>query len=196
METQKIINLLNDSSNVESKFATKKWYDIKSQTVKIKYVQNNYIKFKKENIKSSLCDYSDAFTLVKRHIAVTVNNNTDVAFKNCSPFSTRQKLMLCLLIKQIIFTLQCLCTIWSNIVIIIQIHHEAYGSLKEMKFQLIIMLIWVLIILNHLNINNSKSFKYKASLVGKTANAVNNTNSSVKDTKIVVPLQYFSNFWR
>ena len=44
METQKIINLLNDSSNVESKFATKKWYDIKSQTVKIKYVQNNYIK--------------------------------------------------------------------------------------------------------------------------------------------------------
>ena len=111
METHKIINLLNDSSNVESKFATKKWYDIKSQTVKIKYGQNNYIKFEKENIKSRLCDYSDAFTLVKRHIAVTVNNNTDVAFKNCSPFSTRQKLMLCLLMKQIIFTLQCLCTI-------------------------------------------------------------------------------------
>ena len=26
METQKIINLLNDSSNEESKFATKNWY--------------------------------------------------------------------------------------------------------------------------------------------------------------------------
>ena len=31
METQKIINLLNDSSNDESKYATKKWYAIDSQ---------------------------------------------------------------------------------------------------------------------------------------------------------------------
>ena len=47
-----------------------------------------------------------------------------------------------------------------------------------------------------LTINNSQSFKYKAALLGKTANAVNNTNSSVKETKIVVPLKYLSNFWR
>ena len=33
---QKIINLLNDSSNEESKFATKKWYVIDSQTIKDK----------------------------------------------------------------------------------------------------------------------------------------------------------------
>ena len=37
METQKIINLLNDSSNEESKFATKKWYAIDSQATKGKY---------------------------------------------------------------------------------------------------------------------------------------------------------------
>ena len=30
----------------------------------------------------------------------------------------------------------------------------------------------------------------------KTANAVNNTSSSVKNIKIVVPLKYLSNFWR
>ena len=47
-----------------------------------------------------------------------------------------------------------------------------------------------------LTIDNSQSFKYKAALVGKTADAVNNTNSSVKNTKIVVPLKYLSNFWR
>ena len=47
-----------------------------------------------------------------------------------------------------------------------------------------------------LSINNSESFKYKAAFVGKTAGTVNNTNSSVKDTKIVVPLKYLSNFWR
>ena len=44
-----------------------------------------------------------------------------------------------------------------------------------------------------LTIDNSQSFKYKAALLGKTANAVNNTNSSVKDAKIVVPLKYLSN---
>ena len=47
-----------------------------------------------------------------------------------------------------------------------------------------------------LSIYNSKSFKYKPALAGKPANTVNNTNSSVKDTKIVVPLKYLSNFWR
>ena len=47
-----------------------------------------------------------------------------------------------------------------------------------------------------LTINNSRSFKYKAALLGKTANAVNNKNSSVKDAKIVVPLKYLSNFRR
>ena len=61
METQKIINLLNDSSNEESKFATKKWYVIDSQTAKGKYKQGDTIKFETETIKSNLCDYSDVF---------------------------------------------------------------------------------------------------------------------------------------
>ena len=47
-----------------------------------------------------------------------------------------------------------------------------------------------------LTINNSQSFKYKATLLGKTANAVNNIDSSVKDAKIVVSLKYLSNFWK
>ena len=47
-----------------------------------------------------------------------------------------------------------------------------------------------------MTIDKSQSFKYKAALLEKTANAVNNTNSSVKDAKIVVPLKYLSNFWR
>ena len=32
METQKIVNLLNDSNNESSKFATRKWYIINDQT--------------------------------------------------------------------------------------------------------------------------------------------------------------------
>ena len=31
METQKIVNLLNDTNNENSKFATKKWYIIDSK---------------------------------------------------------------------------------------------------------------------------------------------------------------------
>ena len=81
METQKVINLLNDSSNEESKYATKKWYVIDSQTTKGKYKQG-------VTIKSSLRDYSDAFILVTGNITVKANNDTDVAFKNCAPFST------------------------------------------------------------------------------------------------------------
>ena len=51
MDTQKIINLLNDSSNEESKFATKNWYFIDSQTRKCKYKQGDTIKFETETIK-------------------------------------------------------------------------------------------------------------------------------------------------
>ena len=47
-----------------------------------------------------------------------------------------------------------------------------------------------------LTADNSQSFKYKAALVGKRADAVNNRNSSVKSTKIVVPSRYLNNFWR
>ena len=47
-----------------------------------------------------------------------------------------------------------------------------------------------------MTINNSQSFKYKAALFGKTADAVANKNSSVKEAKIIVPLKYLSNFWR
>ena len=88
MGTQKIINLLNGSTNEDSKFATKKWYVIDSQTAKGKYNQNNSIKFETESIKSSLCDYSDAFILVTGNITVTASNNADILFKNCAPFYT------------------------------------------------------------------------------------------------------------
>ena len=57
METQKIINLLNDSSNEQSQFATKNWYIIDSHTTKGKYKKSDTIKFGTETIKSNLCDY-------------------------------------------------------------------------------------------------------------------------------------------
>ena len=47
-----------------------------------------------------------------------------------------------------------------------------------------------------MSVDNSQSFKYKSAIVGETADAVNNANRSVKNTKIVVPLTHLSNFWK
>ena len=95
METQKIVNLLNGSDNEYSKFATKKWYIIDSES------NCNYSKdeemFLTRSIESSLCDYSDAYILVTGNITVKRRNAADtddialgaitqVVFKNCAPF--------------------------------------------------------------------------------------------------------------
>ena len=55
METQKIINLLIDSDNENSKFVTKKWYIIDNES-KGNYSIHNPIKFLTKSIESSLCD--------------------------------------------------------------------------------------------------------------------------------------------
>ena len=70
------------------------------QTTKGKYNQGDVIKFETETIKSSLCDYSDAFILVTGNITVAADNNTDVALKIVHHFlHVWQKLMMYLLTK-------------------------------------------------------------------------------------------------
>ena len=86
METQKIVNLLNGSDNENSKFVTKKWNIIDSES-KDNYLPDNRIKFLTSSLESSLCDYSDAYVLVKGNITVKGGNtNTKVVFKNCASF--------------------------------------------------------------------------------------------------------------
>ena len=57
------------NQNEYSKFATKKWYIIDSET-KGSYLHHDPIKFLTKSIESSLCDYSDAYILVTGNIAV------------------------------------------------------------------------------------------------------------------------------
>ena len=86
METQKIVNLLNDIYNKNSKFATKKWYIIDSES-KGNFSHHDSIKVLTKSIESSLCDYSDAYILVTGNITAIPNNAvTQVVFKNCVPF--------------------------------------------------------------------------------------------------------------
>ena len=188
METKKIINLLSDSTNEESKFATKKWYVIGSQTAKDKYNPNNSIKLETETIKSSLCDYSDAFILVTGYITVGADDDTHVAFKNCASFSTCKTEINDVFIDEANHI--SIAMPMYNLIEYSDNYSDASGSLWQFKKDEISI--------NNVDFTatNSDSFKYKAALVGKPVNAVDNKNSSIKNTKIVVPLKYLSNFWR
>ena len=79
MEYQKITSLLDNASNQPSKFRTKNWVEI-SDEIRGGYNVNSQIKFKTPMLKSSLCDYSDAYILVKW--TVTVNNTGKAAAPN------------------------------------------------------------------------------------------------------------------
>ena len=64
MEYQKISNLIDDASNQPSKFRTKNWVEINYESGGTCNV-NTQIKFKTAMTKSSFCDYSDPYILVK-----------------------------------------------------------------------------------------------------------------------------------
>ena len=90
MEAQKIINLLEELDDDILNFGTKKWYIINEQNNgQYEKGDGNYStrKFNTEVIKPNLCDYSDAYILVTGNIVVVNGNqNTSIAFKNCSSF--------------------------------------------------------------------------------------------------------------
>ena len=89
MEYKKIINLLENTSNQQSKFRMKNWVEINDDS-RGTYIINSQIKLKPSMLKSSSCDYSDAYILAKGTISVanttttgaaTNNNDKEVIFK-------------------------------------------------------------------------------------------------------------------
>ena len=94
MEYQKIENLLNNESNKPSKFRTSNLVEI-NDNVRGEYSSDKQIRFKATMLRSSLCDYSDAYILVKGNITVNNtaaaaaanNTNKKVILKNCAPFT-------------------------------------------------------------------------------------------------------------
>ena len=69
MEYQKIINLLENRPNQPSKFRTKSWVEVNDES-HVTYNVNNQVKFKTLMLRSSICDYSDAYILVSATITV------------------------------------------------------------------------------------------------------------------------------
>ena len=188
MEYQKIANLIDDTSNQPYKFRTKNWVEINDES-RGAYNVNSQVKFKTTMLKSSLCDYSDAYILVKGTITIygagddaearhADERDKGVAFKNCAPFTN----------------------------CISEINNTQIDNAKDID---IVMPMYNLIehtdnyvkttgslwqyFRDELNddIEDSESFKSKIKITGKTPN-----NNNVKDVEIIIPLKYFSNFWR
>ena len=95
MEYQKIANLLDNASNQPSKFRTRNWVEINDES-RGTYTRS-YIKFKTTMLSSNLCDYADAYILVKGTITIpgagdaaaarqAYARDKGVTFKNCAPF--------------------------------------------------------------------------------------------------------------
>ena len=91
MEFQKIANFLNTTSDDKDlpRFVTKKWIEVYDQS-EGNYDVNKEIRIKTSMLRSDLCDFSDAYIVVKGDITVTNPNNAKrnkaVAFKNNAPF--------------------------------------------------------------------------------------------------------------
>ena len=100
MEYQKIANLIDDTSNQPSKFRTRNVVEINDES-RGAYNVNSQIKFKTTMLKSSLCDHSDSYILVKGKITTAEagadaaarqadERNKGVIFKNCAKLIIRK----------------------------------------------------------------------------------------------------------
>ena len=197
MEYQKIANLIDDIAlNQPSKFRTRNWIEINDES-RGAYNVNSQIKFKTTMLKSSLCDYSDAYILVKGTITVNntaaqgaaVNNtNKKVIFKNCAPFTNCISEINNIQIDNakaidIVMPIYNLIEYSDN-------YAKTTGSLWQYCKD---------IPARNANNNNivifaedniTDSFKFKAKITGQTG------DDGTKDVEIMVPLKYLSNFWR
>ena len=196
MEYQKIANLIDGNTlNQPSKFRTRNWIEINDKS-RGAYNVNSQIKFKTTMLKSSLCDYSDAYILVKGPISVNNtavagaaanNTNKKVIFKNCAPFTNCISEINNIQIdnaKDIDIVMP-----MYNLIEYSDNSAKTTGSLwkycKDIPAR---------------NANGdiaifaenktTDSFKFKAKITGQTG------NNGTKDVEIMVPLKYLSNFWR
>ena len=79
MENQKIINLLGTTLDELPRFITKKWVKVHDQSGSAddRYKLSKQIRFKTSMLRSDLCDFSDAYIVVKGMVTVTDSNDAD-----------------------------------------------------------------------------------------------------------------------
>ena len=195
MEYQKIANLIDDASNQPSKFRTRNWIEINDESRRA-YNVNSQIKFKTTMLKSSLCDYNDAYILVKGTItinntaaqgAAANNSNKKVIFKNCAPFTNCISEINNTQIdnaKDIDIVMP-----MYNLIEYSDNYAKTTGSLWQYCKDIPARNANDDIVIFAEN-NTTDSFKFKAKITGQTE------NDGTKDVEVMIPLKYLSNFWR
>ena len=194
MEYQKIANLIDDISNKPSKFRTKNWVEINDES-RGTYLFNSQIKFKTAMLKSSLCDYSNAYILVKEAIGVNntaaegaaANNTNEKAIsKNCAPFTNCISEINNTQVDNakdidIVMPMYNLIEYSDNFA-------KTTGSLWQYCLNQPALNNGVIV--NFADDNLTDSFNFEVKFTGQTG------NNGAKDIEIMVPLKYLSNFWR
>ena len=195
MECQKIANLIDDASNQPSKFRTKNSVEINDES-RGTYNANSQIKFKTAMLKSILCDYSDAYILVKG--TITVNNiaaadadanntNKKVIFKNCAPFTNCISEINNTQVDNakdidIVMPMYNLIEYRDN-------YSKTSGKLWQYCNDIAAVDINNAIVIFTEN-NLTDSFNFKVKMTGQTG------DDGTKNVEIMVPLEYLSNFLR
>ena len=72
MEYQKITNSLGNIPDKVPRFITKKWIEVHDQSGET-YNTNKQIRSKTSMLRSDLCDYSDAYIVVKEIVTVSAD---------------------------------------------------------------------------------------------------------------------------
>ena len=190
------MNLIDDNTlNQPSKFRTRNWVEMNDES-RGAYNVNSQIKFKTTMLKSSLCDYSDAYILLKGTISVNNtaaqgaaanNNNKKLIFKNCAPFTNCISEINNTQIdnaKDIDIVMP-----MYNLIEYSDNYAKTTGSLWQYCKDIPARNANNEIVIFSEN-NTTDSFKFKSKITGQTG------NGGTKDVEIMVPLKYLSNFWR
>ena len=212
MEYDKINNLLLSEDNESeklSKFVIREY--VKVNSLSNAYNENKSIRFKTPMLRSNVCDYSDAYILVKDTITVTApgaNNNANnirdkrnrpLILKNNAPFVS----CITRINGELIEDADDLDIVMSmyNLLEYSKNYRKTTGSLynyyrdelsndaDDNNF-------------DNIKVINSNTFKYKNKIIGNTFN-VNagaqgydvNKNGTQK-VELAMPLKYLGNFWR
>ena len=189
MEFQKIVNFLDTTFDDKDlpRFVTKKWIEVYDQSEK-NYNPNKEIRIKTSMLRSDLCDFSDAYIVVKGDITLEGDNdankrNKNLAFKNNAPFINCISKINGVKIDNaedldVAMPMHNLLEYSKNY----ENYRKITGSLRNYYRDETS---------NPLS-SNSKSFKYKTNIVGKTPE----DNNLLTNVKLVIPLKYLSNFWK
>ena len=212
MEYDKINNLLLSEDNESeklSKFVTREYVRVNS--LSNTYNENKSIRFKTPMLRSNLCDYSDAYILVKGTITVTApganngaNNirdkrNRPLILKNNAPFVSCITRINGELIEDtddldIVMSMYNLLEHSKNYRKTIRSLYNYYrdelsDDVENNNF-------------DNIKVVNSNTFKYKNKITGNTYNVdagaqgCDVNKNGTQEVELAIPLKYLGNFWR